>query len=139
MIRNKIHIISPVCPWPSVTLQCRIICPKTVSFICPDYYAWWCFWFQVPIVKLVDSKTDVKVDISYNLDSGLKSASYIIVSVFFWRFLAWCCSYTCKNKLCWWVMMMVIYIFILFEMLFTVVALYDDAHLLRLKKKKKEQ
>ena len=29
-------------------------------------------------MKLVDRKTDVKVDISYNLDSGLKSANLII-------------------------------------------------------------
>ena len=32
---------------------------------------------QVPIVKMTDDKTDVKVDISFNTDNGLRAASLI--------------------------------------------------------------
>ena len=34
---------------------------------------------QVPIVKLTDKKTDVKVDISFNMTNGVKSAKLIMV------------------------------------------------------------
>lgn len=37
---------------------------------------------QVPIVKLTDNETDVKVDISFNMRNGVKSAKLIKVSNF---------------------------------------------------------
>lgn len=33
--------------------------------------------FQVPIIKLTDSYTEVKVDISFNVTSGVKAARLI--------------------------------------------------------------
>lgn len=43
--------------------------------------SWVCLYqlipFQVPIVKLTDSETDVKVDISFNMSSGVNSARLI--------------------------------------------------------------
>lgn len=35
------------------------------------------FIFQVPIIKLTDQRTDVKVDISFNVETGVKAASFI--------------------------------------------------------------
>lgn len=32
---------------------------------------------QVPIIKLTDQETDVKVDISFNVETGVKAASFI--------------------------------------------------------------
>ena len=37
------------------------------------------FRFQVPIVKLTDKNTEVKVDISFNMTNGVKSAKLIKV------------------------------------------------------------
>lgn len=38
--------------------------------------------FQVPIVKLTDLETDVKVDISFKIDhNGVESAKLILVSI----------------------------------------------------------
>ena len=37
------------------------------------------FHFQVPIVKLTDKNTEVKVDISFNMTNGVKSAKLIKV------------------------------------------------------------
>ena len=45
-IRNKIHLISLGCPWPSIALQCRIVA-QTSSFpagFCPSRFP------QIPIV-----------------------------------------------------------------------------------------
>ena len=39
------------------------------------------FRFQVPIVKLTDKNTEVKVDISFNMTNGVKSAKLIKVCV----------------------------------------------------------
>lgn len=36
-----------------------------------------CFVPQVPIIKLTDSFTEVKVDISFNMKSGVKAARLI--------------------------------------------------------------
>lgn len=33
--------------------------------------------FQVPIIKLTDQETEVKVDISFNMKSGVNAASFI--------------------------------------------------------------
>lgn len=33
--------------------------------------------FQVPIIKLTDQETEVKVDISFNVETGVKAASFI--------------------------------------------------------------
>ena len=33
MIRNKIHLISPVCPSPSIALQGRIVAQNDIHFI----------------------------------------------------------------------------------------------------------
>ena len=39
-----------------------------------------CFVFtQVPIIKLTDQKTNVKVDISFNVPAGLKAAEFVKV------------------------------------------------------------
>lgn len=35
------------------------------------------FSAQVPIIKLTDQETDVKVDISFNVETGVKAASFI--------------------------------------------------------------
>lgn len=35
------------------------------------------FVIQVPIIKLTDQETEVKVDICFNMNSGVKAASYI--------------------------------------------------------------
>ena len=45
------------------------------------------FRFQVPIVKLTDKNTEVKVDISFNMTNGVKSAKLIKVcySEIFWN------------------------------------------------------
>ena len=32
---------------------------------------------QVPIIKLTDQETEVKVDISFNVETGVKAASFI--------------------------------------------------------------
>lgn len=32
---------------------------------------------QVPIIKLTDEETEVKVDISFNVETGVKAASFI--------------------------------------------------------------
>lgn len=32
---------------------------------------------QVPIIKLTDQETDVKVDISFNVETGVRAASFI--------------------------------------------------------------
>lgn len=32
---------------------------------------------QVPIIKLTDQETEVKVDISFNVETGIKAASFI--------------------------------------------------------------
>lgn len=34
-------------------------------------------FFQVPIIKLTDQETEVKVDISFNVETGVKAASFI--------------------------------------------------------------
>lgn len=44
----------------------------TVVFVEPFH-----FIFQVPIIKLTDQRTDVKVDISFNVETGVKAASFI--------------------------------------------------------------
>jgi hypothetical protein len=36
----------------------------------------------VPIIKLTDRRTDVKVDMSFNMNNGLRSAQLILVGVF---------------------------------------------------------
>ncbi len=33
--------------------------------------------FQVPIIKLTDQETEVKVDISFNVETGVKAARFI--------------------------------------------------------------
>ena len=43
-------------------------------------------WFQVPIVKLTDLKTDIKVDISFNVPNSVKSAKLIMVGPTIWSF-----------------------------------------------------
>lgn len=35
------------------------------------------FCVQVPIIKLTDQETEVKVDISFNVETGVKAASFI--------------------------------------------------------------
>jgi hypothetical protein len=35
----------------------------------------------VPIIKLTDKKTDVKVDMSFNMNNGLRSAQLILVCI----------------------------------------------------------
>jgi non-canonical poly(A) RNA polymerase PAPD5/7 len=35
----------------------------------------------VPIIKLTDRKTDVKVDMSFNMNNGLRSAQLILVCI----------------------------------------------------------
>lgn len=35
------------------------------------------FCSQVPIIKLTDQETEVKVDISFNVETGVKAASFI--------------------------------------------------------------
>lgn len=48
---------------------------------------WWCplkFAWQVPIVKLRHAETDVKVDISFNMEAGVRSVVLIKVW-FFWE------------------------------------------------------
>lgn len=35
------------------------------------------FFFQVPIIKLTDQETEVKVDISFNMETGVKAAQLI--------------------------------------------------------------
>lgn len=35
------------------------------------------FSVQVPIIKLTDRETDVKVDISFNVETGVKAARFI--------------------------------------------------------------
>ena len=35
---------------------------------------------QVPIIKLTDQKTNVKVDISFNVPAGLKAAEFVKVT-----------------------------------------------------------
>lgn len=37
-------------------------------------------FFQVPIIKLTDSQTDIKVDISFNTQNAVESAKLIKVS-----------------------------------------------------------
>lgn len=37
------------------------------------------FFTQVPIIKLTDQKTNVKVDISFNVPAGLKAAEFVKV------------------------------------------------------------
>ena len=39
------------------------------------------YYLQVPIVKLTDKNTEVKVDISFNMTNGVKSARLIKVSI----------------------------------------------------------
>lgn len=34
-------------------------------------------FLQVPIIKLTDQETEVKVDISFNVETGVKAASFI--------------------------------------------------------------
>ena len=41
----------------------------------------------VPIIKLTDRKTDVKVDMSFNMNSGLRSAQLILVCILMVLFL----------------------------------------------------
>lgn len=43
-----------------------------------------CFFIQVPIIKMTDQKTSVKVDISFNVPAGLKAADFIKVNRFEW-------------------------------------------------------
>ncbi len=40
----------------------------------------------VPIIKLTDLKTDVKVDMSFNMNNGLRSAQLILVCIKFYHF-----------------------------------------------------
>lgn len=35
------------------------------------------FFFKVPIIKLTDQETDVKVDISFNVETGVQAAQFI--------------------------------------------------------------
>lgn len=42
------------------------------------------FFIQVPIIKMTDQKTSVKVDISFNVPAGLKAADFIKVNLFEW-------------------------------------------------------
>lgn len=37
-------------------------------------------FIQVPIIKLTDQKTNVKVDISFNVPAGLKAAEFVKVT-----------------------------------------------------------
>ena len=39
------------------------------------------FFIQVPIIKMTDQKTSVKVDISFNVPAGLKAADFIKVNL----------------------------------------------------------
>lgn len=36
-----------------------------------------CVFFKVPIIKLTDQETEVKVDISFNVETGVKAANFI--------------------------------------------------------------
>ena len=36
--------------------------------------------FKVPIVKLTDQETNLKIDISFNIEAGLKAAEFVWVS-----------------------------------------------------------
>lgn len=69
-----------------------------------------CCRLQVPIIKLTDSFTEVKVDISFNMKSGVKAARLIkefkevrlLISLWF----KWCCAgrlmifVSCRNTPC---------------------------------------
>lgn len=47
-----------------------------------------CFVFtQVPIIKLTDQKTNVKVDISFNVPAGLRAAEFVKVIFYSHAFL----------------------------------------------------
>lgn len=46
------------------------------------------FFTQVPIIKLTDQKTNVKVDISFNVPAGLKAAEFVKV-IFYIDMLSW--------------------------------------------------
>ena len=46
------------------------------------------FFTQVPIIKLTDQKTNVKVDISFNVPAGLKAAAFVKVIFYSYAFLA---------------------------------------------------
>ena len=55
------------------------------------------FFIQVPIIKMTDQKTSVKVDISFNVPAGLKAAEFIKVNLFEWLSIifVWRCSDIC--------------------------------------------
>ena len=38
-------------------------------------------YFQVPIIKVTDTKTQVKIDISFNMSNGVQSADMIKVLI----------------------------------------------------------
>lgn len=42
--------------------------PKAAAFVDP---------LQVPIIKLTDLETEVKVDISFNMETGVRAADFI--------------------------------------------------------------
>ena len=60
--------------------------PPLISARTENVCSWWVgcllihgplFSVQVPIIKLTDQETDVKVDISFNVETGVKAASFI--------------------------------------------------------------
>lgn len=63
------------------------------------------FFIQVPIIKMTDQKTSVKVDISFNVPAGLKAADFIKVNRFEWLsiiFVWGCNDIICPVVYGWW-------------------------------------
>ena len=63
------------------------------------------FFIQVPIIKMTDQKTSVKVDISFNVPAGLKAADFIKVNLFEWLSIIF--VWECNDIICpvvygWW-------------------------------------
>ncbi len=61
----------------------NVIIPKLFIYFLPrtkrNQFSYQSLFFplQVPIVKLTDRETDVKVDISFNVETGVKAARFI--------------------------------------------------------------
>jgi hypothetical protein len=56
-----------------ILISCSIILPYLIFSYDKSVH----FWLQVPIVKLTDRATEVKVDISFNMSNGVRSAELI--------------------------------------------------------------
>lgn len=68
--------------WMQVDLQVSCSTVSGGSLVSPQtdpaqYQHLYRVFFQVPIIKLTDSLTEVKVDISFNMKSGVKAARLI--------------------------------------------------------------